>query len=317
MKTFKLSNNDGMPALGLGTWKSDPGEVYKAVREAIKMGYRHIDCAMIYQNEAEIGQAFSDAFKDGDVKREELWITSKLWNNAHLKDDVQPALENTLKALQLDYLDLYLIHWPVALKPGVGFPSSEDDFLSLKEVPTAVTWSGMEECKKVGLAKHIGVSNFSIKKIKELLTVCDIRPEVNQIELHPFLQQNDMLDYCNEENIILTAYSPLGSTDRPPQFKAPDEPSLFENSTIVDIANANGVSSAQVLIRWAIQRGTSVIPKSVNPGRMKQNLDAASLELSDEDMKKIARLDFNGRFIVGAFWNAPNLGYTLETLWDE
>jgi len=146
-----------MPALGLGTWKSDPGEVYKAVREAIKMGYRHIDCAMIYQNEAEIGQAFSDAFKDGDVKREELWITSKLWNNAHIKDDVQPALENTLKDLQLDYLDLYLIHWPVALKPGVGFPSSEDDFLSLKEVPTAVTWSGMEECKKVGLAKHIGV----------------------------------------------------------------------------------------------------------------------------------------------------------------
>ena len=317
MKTFKLSNNDEMPALGLGTWKSAPGEVYKAVREAIKMGYRHIDCAMIYQNEAEIGQAFSDAFKDGDVKREELWITSKLWNNAHIKDDVQPALENTLKDLQLDYLDLYLIHWPVALKPGVGFPSSEDDFLSLKEVPTAVTWSGMEECNKAGLAKHIGVSNFSIKKIKELLTVCDIRPEVNQIELHPFLQQNDMLDYCNEENIILTAYSPLGSTDRPPQFKAPDEPSLFENSTIVDIANANGVSSAQVLIRWAIQRGTSVIPKSVNPGRMKQNLDAASLELSDEDMKKIARLDFNGRFIVGAFWNAPNLGYTLETLWDE
>jgi len=306
-----------MPALGLGTWKSDPGEVYKAVREAIKMGYRHIDCAMIYQNEAEIGQAFSDAFKDGDVKREELWITSKLWNNAHIKDDVQPALENTLKDLQLDYLDLYLIHWPVALKPGVGFPSSEDDFLSLKEVPTAVTWSGMEECNKAGLAKHIGVSNFSIKKIKELLTVCDILPEVIQIELHPFLQQNDMLDYCNEENIILTAYSPLGSTDRPPQFKAPDEPSLFENPTIVDIANANGVSSAQVLIRWAIQRGTSVIPKSVNPGRMKQNLDAASLELSDEDMKKIARLDFNGRFIVGAFWNAPNLGYTLETLWDE
>lgn len=317
MKTFKLANNDEMPAIGLGTWKSDPGEVYKAVREAIKMGYRHIDCAMIYQNEAEIGQAFSDAFKDGDVKREELWITSKLWNNAHLKDDVQPALENTLKDLQLDYLDLYLIHWPVALKPGVGFPSSEDDFLSLKEIPTAVTWKSMESCAKAGLTKHIGVSNFSIKKIKELLTVCDIRPEVNQIELHPFLQQNDMLEFCKEENIILTAYSPLGSTDRAPQFKAPDEPSLFENPTIVGIAKAKGISSAQVLIRWAIQRGTSVIPKSVNPGRMKQNLDAASLELSDEDMKKIARLDFNGRFIVGGFWNAPNLGYSIETLWDE
>jgi len=317
MKTFTFSNNDKMPALGLGTWKSDPGEVYTAVREAIKMGYRHIDCAALYGNEPEIGQAFSAAFNEGDVKREELWITSKLWNNAHLKDDVCPALENTLKDLQLDYLDLYLIHWPVALRPDVVFPSTEDEFLSLNEVPTSVTWQGMEGCAKAGLTKHIGVSNFSVKKIKELLSACEIRPEVNQIELHPFLQQNGMLEYCNDENILLTAYAPLGSTDRPPQFKAPNEPSLFENPTIVDIAQAKGVSSAQVLLRWAIQRGTSVIPKSVNPGRMKQNLDAASLELSDEEMNKIAALDSQGRFIIGGFWNAPGKGYTLESLWDE
>lgn len=317
MKTFTFSNNDQMPALGLGTWKSDPGEVYTAVREAIKIGYRHIDCAVIYGNEAEIGQAFSDAFSDGDVKREELWVTSKLWNNAHLKDDVRPALEQTLKDLQLDYLDLYLIHWPVALKPGVGFPGSADDFLSLTEIPTAVTWSAMEECAKAGLARHIGVSNFSVKKITELLAECNIRPEVNQIELHPFLQQNQMAEYCNKENIVLTAYSPLGSTDRPAQFKAPDEPSLFENPTIVAIAKSKGVSPAQVLIRWAIQRGTSVIPKSVNPGRMKQNLDAASMELSDEEMQKLAKLDYNNRYVVGAFWNAPDLGYSVETLWDE
>jgi len=175
----------------------------------------------------------------------------------------------------------------------------------------------MEDCVKSGLTKHIGVSNFSVKKIKELLHVCEIRPEVNQIELHPFLQQNSMLEYCNNENILLTAYAPLGSTDRPPQFKAPNEPSLFENPTILEIAKANGVSSAQVLLRWAIQRGTSVIPKSVNPGRMKQNLDAASLKLSDNEMDKIAALDNQGRFIIGGFWNAPGKGYTLESLWDE
>jgi alcohol dehydrogenase (NADP+) len=317
MKTFKFSNGDEMPTLGLGTWKSKPGEVYNAIREAIKIGYRHIDCAYIYMNEAEIGQAFSDAFQAGDVKREELWITSKLWNNAHLTSDVRPALEKTLTDLRLDYLDLYLMHWPVALKPGVAFPKSADDFISLEEIPIISTWQEMEKCAQAGMTRHIGVSNFSIKKLKDLLSKCTIRPEANQIELHPFLAQNDMLSFCNNENIALTAYSPLGSTDRPAQFKDPNEPSLLQNPVIAEIAKNHGYTTAQVLIRWAIQRGTSVIPKSVNPERLKQNFQAATIELNAEDMKKIASLDTHHRLIVGAFWKAPELGYTLQSLWDE
>jgi len=317
MRTLKFSNGDEMPALGLGTWKSKPGEVYNAVREAIKMGYRHIDCAYIYMNEAEIGQAFADAFNEGDVKREDLWITSKLWNSFHLTNDVRPAIEKTLKDLQLDYLDLYLMHWPVALQPGVGFPQSEDDFISLSEIPISETWKAMQACLKDELTRHIGVSNFTIKKIKDLLSKCELRPEANQIELQPLLAQNDMLEFCNQENIVVTAYSPLGSTDRPAQFKAPDEPNLMKNPTIVEIAEAHGYSPAQVLLRWAVQRGTSVIPKSVNPVRMKENLEAATIELSEDDMKKINALDQNRRILTGGFWHAPGLGYTKATLWDE
>ena len=196
MKFFTFNNGDKIPLLGLGTWKSAPGEVYGAIREAIKAGYRHIDCAFIYDNEAEIGLAIKDAISDKEVTREELWITSKLWSNSHGKDNVIPALKKTLADLQLDYLDLYLIHWPIPLKEDKTFAMSSKHFYSLEERPISATWEGMEMTVEQGLAKHIGVSNFSVKKLTELIANSKIKPEVNQIELHPYLQQTEMLEFC-------------------------------------------------------------------------------------------------------------------------
>lgn len=312
-----FANGDQMPLLGLGTWKSDPGQVYAAVREAIKIGYRHIDCAAAYGNEAEVGQALSDALKSGEVARHELWITSKLWNNAHGRDNVAPALKRTLADLQLDYVDLYLIHWPIPLKPGVSFPSSANDFLPLDQAPLHSTWSGMEAAASAGLARHLGVSNCSAKKLRELLPHCKLKPEVNQVELHPLLQQPELLAYCAAEGIHITAYSPLGSSDRPAFVKAADAPVLLENPVIRSIAEAHGRTPAQVLLAWHVQRGISTTPKSVNPARLRENLAAADLALTNEDLRRIATLDQGYRLLVGSFWEMPGGPWTVETIWDE
>ena len=317
MKYLKFKNGDLMPALGLGTWKSAPGEVYKAVREAITIGYRHFDCAHLYGNEPEIGQALSDAMADGDVTREEMWITSKLWNNRHRKEQVEPALQLTLKNLKLDYLDLYLIHWPIALRDDINFPASAEEMVSLKETPLSETWSGMINIQQKGLAKHIGVSNFSIKKIKEITAVTGVKPESNQVEIHPFLQQNVLKSYCDKEGIFLTGYAPLGSGDRPANRVVSGEPVLFENQTLLELANKKGCSAAQLMLAWAVNRGTCTIPKSVNAERLKENLAAGDIDLSSEEMEVIASVNLNYRFVKGDFWCLPGSDYTLESLWDD
>ncbi|QED36769.1 aldo/keto reductase [Antarcticibacterium arcticum] len=315
MLKLKFSNGDEMPAIGLGTWKSGKGEVGEAVKTAIRNGYRHIDCAATYGNEAEIGEALAEIFKEGKVKREDLWITSKLWNNAHLKEDVIPALKITLKDLQLEYLDLYLIHWPVAFKPGVAFPQSNDEYLSLDEAPIIDTWNKMLEARDLGLSKHVGVSNFSIPRLEELIEDSPEPPEMNQIELHPFLQQHKMLEFCSRNNIHLTAYSPLGSGDRSSAMKASNEPSLLENSTIVQIAKKHGASPAQVLIKWHLIRGTAVIPKSTTPQRIIENLGSAGVSLTEDELHKISELDKHYRYVTGEFFVTK--GNSYSNIYDE
>ena len=315
MRTLTFKNNDKMPALGLGTWLSEPGEVYGAVKTAVQEGYRQIDCASIYGNEKEVGQALTECFGEGTVSRSEMWITSKLWCNVHAKEDVLPAIKQSLKDLQLDYLDLYLIHWPVALKKDSMFPQSAEDLVSLNEIPLTKTWEGMEIAKNERLTRHIGVSNFGKNNLQKLIVNANSKPEMNQVECHPYFQQEDLIAFCKQHEIHITAYSPLGSFGRPDIFKAANEPRLLDNAAIAKIASSNDVTPAQVLISWALHRSMSVIPKSVNPKRISENLQAEQLIISEQDMSTIAGLERKYRYVTGQFWVLDGGPYSLEDVW--
>ncbi|WP_340157706.1 aldo/keto reductase [uncultured Maribacter sp.] len=311
MTTLKFRNNDEMPILGLGTFRSEPIEVYNAVLSAIKIGYRHIDCAAAYGNEKEVGNAIADAIKQGLVSREDLWVTSKLWNASHGEENVIPALKQTLEDLQLEYLDLYLIHWPVALKKGTEMPEKASDFIPLSEVPLTNTWKGMEAALEEGLAKHIGVSNFNENQLKEILATAVHQPEMNQVEMHPFLQQEALQSFCVQNDMLLTAYAPLGSlVDKNSKLR------LLENDTIKNIANTRNMSPAQVALAYTIQRGIAVIPKSINEARLLQNLETLNHTLTEEDMALLKDLDKGHRFIDGKFWEVENGPYTTDRIWN-
>ncbi len=317
MNCFELDGGGRMPALGLGTWKAEPGVVGGTVDQAIRIGYRHFDCAPIYGNEVEIGEALARAFSGGHVAREDVWVTSKLWNDNHLPEHVVPALEKTLADLRLDCLDLYLVHWPIAHRHGVVFPETPEAFVAPEDAPLAATWAAMEDAVDRGLCRYIGVSNFSVTKIRSLMAGARIRPAANQVESHPFLAQNDLAAFCRDNGIVYTAYSPLGSSDRPDRLKHEDEPVPLKDPTILAIAEKNGITAGQVLLAWALQRGTCVIPKSSNPERLRENFAAARIVLDASDMATLNGLDRHYRLVDGAFFCPPGSPYTLASLWDE
>jgi len=294
--TVDFNNGLKMPILGLGTWKSKPGEVAQAVKDAIDIGYRHIDGALVYQNEKEVGEALKAKFDEGVIKREDIFITSKLWNTFHSKDRVIPALKQTLSDLGLDYVDLYLIHWPMGYQEGGElFPKDANDKFLYSDFDYLETWKELEECIKLGLVKSIGVSNFSAPQIDRILKICSIKPVNNQVECHPYLNQEKLINYCKSKGITVTAYSPLGSPDRP--WAKPGEPGLMDDPKIKKLAEEKKVSPAQLLIRYQIERGVIVIPKSVTKSRIEENFKVLDIKLSADDVALIDTFNCNGRLL--------------------
>lgn len=280
-RAFTLASGRKIPALGLGTWQSKPGEVKAAVATALKVGYRHIDCAWIYGNEAEVGEALAES----KVPREELFITSKLWNSYHSPEDVEPILRETLASLQLDYLDLYLMHWSVAFgrKPDGSIAKTPKDangrvILDKKLCDDPLpTWKAMEEMVNKGLCKHIGISNFNIRRSEQLLKGAKIKPVCNQVELNFSNPQPELLQWSKEAGILLESYSPLGSTGA----KERDHPEIKK------LAEKHGVDPATILISWQVKRGAVCLPKSVTPSRIESNFK--DIELSDEELEQLEK----------------------------
>lgn len=314
---IRLYTGDTIPVIGLGTFGSDsiPHEtVASTVKRAIISGYRHIDCASVYGNEKNIGNTLKEIFDEGIVKREDLWITSKVWNDKHGK--VEESCRQTLADLQLEYLDLYLVHWPfpnfhppkcdVSTRNPDAKPYIHEDFMK--------TWRQMENLVDKGLVRNIGTSNMTIPKMKLLLRDCRIKPSCNEMELHPHFQQPELFDYCHANNIQPIAYCPLGSPGRPERDRTADDTVDLEDPAILSIAKRLNVSPAKVAIRWAVKRGQIPIPFSVN--HFFENLEAAvDIRLTDDDMKAIAGIDKNCRLIKGQvfLWKENQ---SWEDLWD-
>jgi alcohol dehydrogenase (NADP+) len=310
-----------LPAVGLGTFGSDrfSGEaVATAVQDAIAIGYRHIDCAAVYGNEHLIGYSLRRVLDSGLVRRDELWITSKLWNDKHAEADVIPACQKSLADLQLDYLDLYLVHWPFPNHhaPGVDVDSRDPHAVPYSHDNFMKTWRQMEKLVDLGLVRHIGTSNMSISKLAGLLREARIKPAANEMELHPHFQQPELFQFCLDNEVIPIGFSPIGSPSRPDRDKTPDDTVDIEDPVIVSIAQRLGVHPAVVCVKWAVQRGQVPIPFSVRRHEYLSNLHCATTApLTEEEMTAVAAIDKNCRLIKGQvfLWEGAE---SWEALWE-
>jgi len=309
-----------IPAIGLGTFGSDrysAEQVAEAVKGAISVGYRHIDCASVYGNQHLIGEVLQQVMEAG-IKREELWITSKLLNDMHCEGDVLISCAQTLKDLKLDYLDLFLIHWPF---PNYHEPGCDVNYRSPDAKPYIhenymKTWRQMERLVEMGLVRHIGTSNMTIPKLKLVLRDADIKPACNQMELHPHFQQPELFQFVVDNGIVPIGFCPIGSPERPDRDRTPEDTSPIEDPVIIKIAEKHNVHPAVICVKWAVQRGQIPIPFSVYREHYLSNLYNITVDpLTDEEMKEIEKIDRNCRLIKGHvfLWKE---GQSWEDLWD-
>ncbi|POS71926.1 GCY [Diaporthe helianthi] len=287
---FTLNTGAKIPAVGFGTWQAPNDEVVHAVQTALKTGYRHIDAAAIYRNEAAVGEGI----KQSGVPRSDIFITGKLWNTKHDPKDVEGALDKTLKDLGTDYLDLFLMHWPVAFElSDKWFPIDEQGIFKLADIDPADTYTALEKLLDTGKVRAIGVCNFTVNKLKDLISKTKVVPAVNQIEAHPYLQQPELVEFCRSKNILIEAYSPLGNNQT-------GEPKVVDDAGVKELAGQQGLDAAQLVLSWGVQRGTVVLSKSVTPSRIESNLKV--VKLPDEMFQKVTAMERHKRFNVQARW---------------